>query len=60
MAWLFGRKKTETDETFDRDPGITDKMPARPYRILRADLPFYSDPECKSIRQILKDEKNVS
>ena len=47
MAWLFGRKETQTDEVYDRDPGITHEIPARPYRILRVDLPFYSDPECK-------------
>jgi hypothetical protein len=47
MAWLFGRKTIQTDEAFDPDPGITNEMPARPYRVLHADLPLYSDPECK-------------
>ena len=47
MAWLFGGKKTELDDDFDPNPGITHEMPARPYRVLRAELPFYSDPECK-------------
>ena len=47
MAWLFGRKKTEINEVFESDPGITNQMPARPYRVVRADLPFYSDPECR-------------
>ena len=48
MAWLFGRKRRETVEVFDQNPGTIDKMPARPYRVLHADLPFYSDPECKT------------
>ena len=47
MAWLFGRKTIQTEEASEPDPGITNEMPARPYRVLHADLPFYSDPECK-------------
>ncbi len=47
MAWFHGRKKPGINEVFDTDPGITDEMPERPYRVLHADLPFYSDPECK-------------
>ena len=47
MVWLFGRKTTQEDETFSPDPGITCEMPARPYRVLRTDLPLYSDSECK-------------
>ena len=48
MSWLralFGRKKSENP--FDPNPGFTNSMPARPYRVLHADLPFYSDPECR-------------
>jgi hypothetical protein len=30
-----------------RDPEQTDKMPVVPYRVLYADIPFYSDAECK-------------
>jgi hypothetical protein len=40
---LFGRKKAAP---FDPSPEVLDAMPARPYRVLHADLPFYSDPEC--------------
>jgi len=47
MAWLFGRKTTVADDEFDPHPGTMKEMPARPYRVLRADLPFYSDPECR-------------
>jgi len=48
MSWikaLIGPKKTEA--AFDPDPGYIETMPARPYRVLHADLPFYSDPECR-------------
>ena len=48
MAWLFGGKKNQGIEVVDPDPGIMDTMPARPYKVLRADLPFYSDSECKT------------
>jgi len=41
---LFRRKKPE--EVFDPEPGVITEMPARPYRVLHADLPFYSDPQC--------------
>lgn len=47
MAWFLGRKKTQTDEAFDPNPGIIDEMPVRPYRVVHADLPFYADAECK-------------
>jgi hypothetical protein len=47
MVWLFGGKKTRETEVVDPDPGIIDTMPARPYRVLRADLPLYSDSGCK-------------
>lgn len=30
-----------------RDPEQTDAMPIVPYRVLYADIPFYSDAECK-------------
>jgi len=42
---LFARKQKEV---FDPNPGETREMPARPYRILHADVPFYSDAECRS------------
>jgi len=32
---------------FDPNPGQIDELPALPHRILYADIPFYSDPECK-------------
>jgi hypothetical protein len=31
----------------DSDPGEVMEMPARPYAVLYADLPFYRDPECR-------------
>jgi hypothetical protein len=43
---LFGRRKKE--EVFDTTPGTTNRMPARPYRVLQSNLPFYSDQECKT------------
>jgi hypothetical protein len=48
MALFFGRRKSEATEVFDPNPGTVHAMPARPYRVLSADLAFYSDPECKS------------
>ena len=48
MSWLkalFGPKKAEA--VFDPNPGFIEVMPARPYRVLHADLPFYADPECR-------------
>lgn len=36
------------DAAFNPNPGTVDRMPVRPYRILHADLPFCSDPECKN------------
>ncbi len=47
MPLFFGRKKSHRSELFDPNPGTVDTMPARPYRVLHADLPFYSDPECR-------------
>ena len=29
-----------------RDPQYSDEMPVVPYRVLYANIPFYSDPEC--------------
>jgi hypothetical protein len=48
MALFFGRKKPEATVTFDPNPGTRDTMPERPYRVLYADLDFFSDPECKA------------
>jgi hypothetical protein len=45
LAALLKRKKSE--EVFDPNPIETDEMPARPYRVLYADLPFYTDPDCR-------------
>lgn len=39
------RRKPET-EPYDTDPGETDTMPVVPYRVLYADLPFFSDSDC--------------
>ncbi len=43
---LFGGRKQQ--EPFDPNPGFTDVMPTRPYRVLHADLPFYGDAECRN------------
>ena len=45
MFSIFGRKKSM--DALDPNPGVIDFMPARPYRVLYAELPFYSDPECR-------------
>ncbi|NWG12292.1 MAG: hypothetical protein HXY20_02020 [Acidobacteria bacterium] len=42
---LFGKKK---QVPFDPNPEILDSIPARPYRVLHAGLPFYSDPDCRT------------
>ena len=47
MALLSGRKRSEVAEVFDPNPETINTMPARPYRVLYADLAFYSDPDCK-------------
>jgi hypothetical protein len=47
MALFSGRKRTEVTEVADPNPGTREDMPARPYRVLYADLEFCSDPECK-------------
>ena len=44
LSALFRRKPV--DPVFDPEPGETSEMPVRPYRVLHADLSFYSDPEC--------------
>ncbi len=43
---LFGRRKEQ--EPFDPNPGETHVMPARPYRVVQANLPFYSDADCRT------------
>ncbi len=43
LSSLLGRKKKE--EVFSPVPEVQREMPARPYRVLHANLPFYSDPE---------------
>ncbi len=47
IALFSGRKKPDLAEAFDPNPGSVDQMPVRPYRVLHADLPFYSDPGCQ-------------
>ncbi len=42
---LFGKKK---EAPFDPNPEVFESMPMRPYRVLHADLPFYSDPDCRA------------
>ena len=42
---MSGQKATEQ---VDLSPDKTDEMPIVPYRVLYADIPFYSDPECKN------------
>ncbi len=36
----------EATNSLDRDPGVTDEIPIVPYRVIHAEIPFYSDPEC--------------
>jgi hypothetical protein len=48
MSLIFGSKRSREPEVFDPNPGNTDCMPARPYRVLHADLLFFSDPQCRS------------
>ncbi len=33
--------------SFDPNPGQTNELPALPHRVLYADIPFYSDPDCQ-------------
>jgi len=44
LRTLFGRKK---EAPFDPNPACLEAMPARPYLVLHADLPFFSDPDCR-------------
>ncbi len=45
LSMLLQRKRPEAP--FDPKPEEIDYVPVRPYRVIYADLPFYSDPECK-------------
>ena len=45
LGALFRNRKAAAQE-WDPRPDEVHEMPARPYRALYADLPFYSDPEC--------------
>lgn len=36
----------QAEASNNSNPEVIHEMPARPYRILHADLPFYSDPDC--------------
>jgi hypothetical protein len=40
-------RKKQPEPPFSPDPEVTHEMPTRPYRVLHADLPFYSDPQCQ-------------
>ena len=40
--------RQKAKEEVDLSPDETDEMPIVPYRVLHADIPFYSDPECKN------------
>ncbi len=46
LGALFRRKPAEAP--FDPNPEFTDRVPVRPYRVLHADLPFYSDKDCRT------------
>ncbi len=43
----YSGKKQDEPAVFDPRPGETREMPARPYRVLHANLPFYSDANCQ-------------
>ena len=45
LRLLFRRKGSRV---FDPRPKVTDEMPARPYRVLHANVPFYSDSDCRN------------
>ncbi len=45
FSLLIRRKQPEAP--FDPYPEKIDYMPARPYLVLYADVPFFSDPECR-------------
>jgi len=44
-AGFFGGKKAGVE--FDPEPGEINRMPERPYRVLHAGIPFYSDSKCE-------------
>jgi hypothetical protein len=48
MGLFSGRKMSSVAEAFDPNPEVIDRMPVRPYRILHADIAFFSDPECRT------------
>jgi hypothetical protein len=48
MPRLFGGNSSNVDEIIDPNPGSVDWIPARPYRVLHTDLPFYSDCACSA------------
>jgi len=46
LASFSQRKKAPA--AFDPNPEEINRMPERPYRVLHANLPFYSDPKCQN------------
>ena len=44
---LIFRSRKPTEATESSEPAQIDVMPARPYRVVHADLPFYSDSNCE-------------
>ncbi len=45
LKWLFRSNKAQV---FDPRPQVTDVMPARPYKVVHASVPFYSDADCRT------------
>jgi hypothetical protein len=45
LSALFRRR--QQPEVFDPNPETVSRMPVRPYSIIKAGVPFYSDPECR-------------
>ncbi len=45
LSALFRRR--QQPEVFDPNPATATEMPVRPYRVLHAGIPFYSDPDCR-------------
>jgi hypothetical protein len=45
---MFGRGSRRSEIEFDPNPSVLRQMPARPYKVLHADLPVYSDSSCKA------------
>ena len=41
-------EKKTTDQEESRQPRISDRVPFIPYKILAADLPFFTDSECRN------------